>query len=202
MAKARKQPTDVDVQPLTAERWDDFEALFTSAAIPGRCWCMWQRGTQKNAIENRGEGNRTAMRGKVEEGEDVGLLAYADGVPAAWCSIGPRSAFGRLSRSPALTAAEGSEPPEKVWSTVCYFVHRDYRHAGLAHELLRAAVEYARERGAEAFEGYPVKPRDKRIDTPSAFPGTSAMFVQAGFSPVPSRAPDRSIQMIMRRRLN
>lgn len=198
---AKPQRGTVEVHPLTSQRWADMEELFGSAAIPGRCWCMWWRVTQKDAVANRGEGNRRALRARVEAGEVVGLLAYVEGVPAAWCSLGPRSGFGRIARSAALTPVEGAEPPQGTWSTVCYFVHRKYRHLGLGHALLRAATEQAAAAGAQAFEGYPVKPRDSRIDTPSAFPGTHSMYEKAGFTEVPSAAPDRSIQMIMRRSL-
>jgi len=69
---------EITVEPLTMKRWTDFESLFCSAAIPGRCWCMWWRTTQKEAVANRGEGNKAAMSEKVDAGELVGLLAYVD----------------------------------------------------------------------------------------------------------------------------
>jgi len=191
----------ISVQPLTADRWTDFDALFGSAAIPGRCWCMWWRSTQREAHANAGEGNKRSMNQKVLAGEPVGLLAYLDAEPIGWCSAGPRDSFGRIGRSPALAAVEGQEPPEGTWSTVCYFVHRTYRGRRVAHELLDAAVRYARDHGATAFEGYPVRPRDARFDNNTAFPGVHSMYAEAGFTEVPSRAPDRSVQMIMRRML-
>jgi GNAT superfamily N-acetyltransferase len=131
----------------------------------------------------------------------VGLLAYLDRTPAGWCSAGPRESFSRLGRSPALTAVAGQEPPLGTWTTVCFFVHRRYRHRGIAHALLQAALELAEQHGAPAFEGYPVRPRDGALDTNSAFPGTYSMFAEHGFEAVDGKAPDRSIQMIMRRAL-
>lgn len=200
--RAKDTAAAVTVEVLTEERWADYETLFCSAAIPGRCWCMWWRTTQKEAIANRGEGNKRALREKVAAGEPVGLLAYADGEPVGWCSVGPRDAFPRIARSVALTPVAGAEAPPGTWSTVCYFVHRKHRKQRIAHALLRAAVEFAGAHGAAAFEGYPVKPRDGKLDNNSAFPGLKSMYDEAGFDEVASRSPDRSIQMIMRRALS
>lgn len=163
---------------------------------------MWWRTTQKEAVANRGEGNKVAMSEKVDAGELVGLLAYVDGAAVGWCSVGPREAYSRLGRSPALTPVDGQEPPPSTWSTVCFFVHRDRRKQRVAHELLAAAVAFAAAHGATAFEGYPVKPRDGRFDNNSAFPGTKSMYTEVGFAEVASKSPDRSIQMIMRRTLS
>lgn len=198
---ADTQVSKVEVHALTEARWADLETLFGSAAIPGRCWCMWWRVPLKEAQANRGEGNRRALRQKVDDDQIVGLLAYVDGDPAGWCSVGPRESFGRLERSPALTAVPGQEPPPGTWATVCFFVHRGYRRRKVAHALLEAAVELAARHGAPAFEAYPVRPRDGKLDTNSAFPGTHSMFAEHGFQAVDSKAPDRSIQMIMRRAL-
>jgi GNAT superfamily N-acetyltransferase len=192
----------VTVEVLSEKLWPDYESLFCSAAIPGRCWCMWWRTTQKEAIANRGEGNKRAMHEKVRAGETVGLIAYADGEPVGWCSAGPRESFPRILRSQALTPVDGAEPPPGTWSTVCYFVHRKHRKKRIAHALLKAAVELAETSGAPAFEGYPVKPRDGKLENNSAFPGLKSMYDEAGFEEVPSKAPDRSIQMIMRRTLS
>lgn len=191
----------ITVELLTEDRWKDFESLFCSAAIPSRCWCMWWRTTQKDAVEKRGEGNKRRLHAKVKAGEPVGMLAYQDGEAVGWCSVGPQESFSRIGRSPALTAVAGQESPAGTWSTVCFFVHRKHRKKRVAHALLQAAIAFATEHGATAFEGYPVKPRDGRLDNNSAFPGTKSMYDEAGFSDVASKAPDRSIQMIMRRSL-
>jgi hypothetical protein len=37
-----------------------------------------------------------AMRELIHMGTPVGLLAYSDGEPVAWCSVGPRATFRGL----------------------------------------------------------------------------------------------------------
>ncbi len=49
--------------------------------------------------------------------------------------------------------------------------------------LLRGAVEFARERGAPAIEGYPVDNRGQKVDLTMAYVGTRGLFEQrAGFA--------------------
>jgi len=60
------------------------------------------------------------------------------------------------------------------------FVRRDCRGRGLAHELIAAAVEQARKRGATAVEAYPVDP-----DSPSyRYMGFVPAFRRAGFAEI------------------
>lgn len=190
----------VQVQPFTSDRWADIERLFTSAAIPNRCWCQWWRRKQSEAVRDRGEGNKAILKRQVCDGEPLGMIAYVEDEPVGWCSLSPRTAFGRLSRSSALTPKD-DPPPDGTWSTVCFFVHRTFRHRHIAQALLDAAIKYAASQGATAFEGYPVRPREGPLDNNSAFPGTYSMFAAAGFESIESKNPGRSIQMIMRRTL-
>jgi GNAT superfamily N-acetyltransferase len=119
-----------------------------------------------------GSANRAGLRALVSTGPPPGLIAYVDGEPAAWCSLGPRSDFFRLERSPTLSAVDD----KPAWSIVCFYIHGDYKRRGLGSALLDAAVAYARDRGATMVEGYPVKPG--HVDP---FTGFESMFREAGF---------------------
>ena len=39
---------EVEVRPLTAERWADFEKLFGPRGAYAGCWCMWPRLRSKD----------------------------------------------------------------------------------------------------------------------------------------------------------
>ena len=53
---------------------------------------------------------------------------------------------------------------------------------GISHHLLAGAVEFARDNGAPAIEGYPLDNRGEKIDLTMAYAGTMRLFEQAGFT--------------------
>jgi GNAT superfamily N-acetyltransferase len=189
----------IAVHAATRDRWDDIVRVFESGAIANRCWCQWIRKTQRQAREDGPEGNRQSLRALVDEGGVPGMIAYVRGVPVGWCSVGPKSSFGRLRRSRALTPADGHPSPENTWATLCFYVVPGYRSHGVSRALLRAAVRFADRSGAAAFEVYPVRTEGNRISNDSAYPGTEQMCRGEGFEEVPSAAPGGSSQMIVRR---
>jgi GNAT superfamily N-acetyltransferase len=82
---------------------------------------------------------------------------------------------------------------EPVWSIVCFFVARPYRHQGLMVKLLRAAIVYAKEHDAKIVEGYPVEPGQTNIPPVSSFTGIVSAFKEAGFVEVLRRSERRPI---------
>jgi GNAT superfamily N-acetyltransferase len=129
------------------------------------------------------------MRALVDEGRVPGILAYAEGRAVGWCSVAPREEFSGLARSRILKSVD--ETP--VWSIVCFFVAKDHRRQGVTIGLIRAAVDYARKRGAEAVEAYPVEPRAGKMQDAFAFTGLASAFLRAGFSKVLRRSETRPI---------
>lgn len=57
-----------------------------------------------------------------------------------------------------------------------------YRGQGVSHALVEGAVDYARERGTPAVEGYPVDNDGSRVNLTMAYVGTRALFESAGFA--------------------
>jgi hypothetical protein len=60
-------------------------------------------------------------------------------------------------------------------------------------KLLRAAVEYAQEHGAEIVEGYPVEPKQASMPDAFAWTGLASAFRKAGFVEVLRRSEMRPI---------
>ena len=58
---------------------------------------------------------------------------------------------------------------------------------------MRPLVDFARRRGAERIEGYPVEPRKDRMPDVFAFTGLPALFERAGFAEVARRSETRPI---------
>jgi len=179
---------DLSVQPLTADRWNDLEALFGQRGACGGCWCMYWRLPRKQFEQQKGQPNRAALRALAESGAAPGLLGYRQGQPIAWCAIGPRESFPTLERSRTLQRVDDAP----VWSIVCLFVARPLRRMGVSGALLRATAAYSWHQGATILEGYPVVPRTTAVPDPFAWTGTLAAFQQAGFVEV-RRAGARAI---------
>ena len=174
---------DLTFEPLTKDRWSDFEELFGEHGAYGGCWCMWWRSTRREFEQRQGEGNRQAMKAIVDSADEAhpgrapGILAYRGGTPVGWCSVAPREQYGSLERSPVLKRLDDTP----VWSLVCLFVARDLRNSGIGQALIRGAVEYVKDQGGRVIEAYPTQPRKGRLPPVSSFMGTPAMFERAGF---------------------
>lgn len=129
---------------------------------------MWWRHRTGDAVKNKG-----AMRSLVQDGGEPGLLAYEDGVPVGWVSVGRRESFGQLMRSPQYKPRD--DDPH-VFAIVCFYVEPRSQHKGVTGVLLDAAVEWARAHGATAIEAYP--------NTSPDFMGRLEAFERRGFVPV------------------
>lgn len=150
---------------------------------------MWWKLTRSQFARQQGPGNRRAFRRLVTSGEPPGLLAYHRGTPVGWCAVAPREAYPALERSRVL----GRIDDQAVWSVVCFFVARPFRRQGLTVALLRAAIAYAKRRGAALVEGYPVAPRSGKMPDAFAYTGLVPAFREAGFVEVSRRSPTRPI---------
>jgi GNAT superfamily N-acetyltransferase len=189
----------VEVHPLTPERWPDLERLFGPSGAYSNCWCTFQRQTGREfaaGCENRGAGNRALLRALTDGGSPPGLIAYRDGVPVGWVSVGPRTEFGRILRSPIthLTPVEAANPT--TWAIVCFWMPRAERGKGLGRTLLRAAIGHARSSGAMRLEGYPVDTHGARIPDGNAFTGTLDLFAGEGFASVSERVTGRPLVVL------
>jgi len=179
----------VDVRPLTPDTWDDLTALFGPSGAYANCWCMWWCLSRAEFARWSADQRREGLQARVAAGEVPGILAYLDGEPAAWCSLGPRERFPSLERSRTLARVDDAP----VWSIVCFYVPRSHRRHGLSVTLVRAAVDHAAGQGAVLVEAYPVDPRGGTVDAAAAFTGLLPAFERAGFVEVARRSPRRPI---------
>ena len=146
--RVRFDPSAVEIVPLTLDRWDDVAALFGECGDPKTCWCMfWRVHSKEWSFANPTE-SREGLHALVHDARDPapGLLAYEDGRPVGWVSVGPRADYRRLVHSRIRPAVDD----RPVWSIVCFVVSRSARRRGLTSLLLDAAVVYARDHGAGA----------------------------------------------------
>ena len=180
---------EIEVHPVTPDRWADLERLAGGAGFFSGCWCMWWRLTNQELSGQSAADARAALERLVAEGRQPGLLGYRGGEPVGWVAVAPRDEYRRIARTQKLQPVDD----RPAWAVVCFYVHRDHRRAGVAAALLAAAVEHARAHGAELVEGYPVDSSGgKRVSGARQGTGRLEMFERAGFAEV-ARRGDRPI---------
>ena len=171
-----------EFHPLTGQRWDDFELLFGPNGACAGCWCAWFLMTNREFKESGKEGHRQLLRSLVGSGVEPGIIAYADGKPAGWVALAPRERYKRLATSEHL----GPVDDKPVWVIPCFFIHRDYRRLGMMERLLSAAIEYARSKGVETLEAFPLDVEGK-MSALQMYTGKSSVFYKLGFKEVARR---------------
>ncbi len=182
------------MHPLTPDRWPDLEAIFNAkgCSIARQCWCMYYRRSGGRGKMPEGtsaaEFNKSQLRAVVASGPPPGLIGYLHGQPVGWVSLGRREDYRRLAKSSVMKPVDG----QPVWSIICFVVPSEYRGQGVARALLDGAIGYARERGAQLVEAYPVD-RSVRAEAESLWFGTKTMYDAAGFEEVARRKPERPI---------
>jgi GNAT superfamily N-acetyltransferase len=179
----------LEIIQLTKERWGDFESLFSPNGACGGCWCMYWKLSRKEFLANRGEGNHLLQYSIVDAGVIPGLMAYVEGNPVGWIAVEPRENYSGLGRSRILKPVDN----HKVWSITCFYVNRKFRYQGISTALIRAAVNFASDNGANIVEGYPTETMNEKMPAPFVYTGLASSFFQAGFIEVIRRSPKRPI---------
>lgn len=140
------------------------------------CWCLSYRLPSKQHLALRGAQRGEKVADLVRAGPP-GVLAYdADNV-VGWAAVHPRAdtSFATSRTIPHIDDRD-------VWSVWCIRVRPGHRRQGISHPLLAGAVDFARQSGAPAIEGYPVDNQGKKVDVTMAYVGTRGLFERAGFT--------------------
>ena len=187
---------DLEIHPLSTERWKDLEALFGPRGAYSGCWCLFWRVRRAEFSRMRAEERKAALQELADREPAPGLLAYAAGQPAGWVSLGPREDFAALAHSRILPRLDDAP----VWSIVCFYVAKSQRRKGLLTRLIRGAVQYAGEHGATIVEAYPTDMQSHRLTGMrltgySGYMGIASAFRAAGFVVVKQAS---ETQVIMR----
>ena len=183
----------VAIVPADEAGWDDLQAVFGKRGDPFRCQCQrykmqpgesWASvGREELAFRLRAQTDS----GHPGSGATSGLVAYLDGEPAGWCAVEPRTAYPRLllrTRVPWEGRAE-DKTDDSVWAVTCFVTRTGFRRRGISGALARAAVGFARERGARALEGYPmIASPGKDALMVEHHVGSRSIFAAAGFAEV------------------
>jgi GNAT superfamily N-acetyltransferase len=188
------------VVPANQASCEDLQAIFGTRGEGSRCQCQRYKLRPREAfrsfpVEERADRLRRQTEcGHPRSRTTSGLVAYLDGEPVGWCAVEPRPAYEGLVRN-ARVPWEGrreDKADDSVWAVTCVFARAGFRKRGVSRALVRAAADFARERGARALEGYPMITKD--VIAEELHVGTEGMFAAAGFAVV-SRPTLRRVVM-------
>jgi GNAT superfamily N-acetyltransferase len=189
------------VVPANKASWEDLQAILGTRGYAAACQCQrfkighheWTSATRaKRAAALRQQTNC----GRARARRTSGLVAYLDGEPVGWCAVEPRIAYPRLLRTRGWRKGRDEDPQDdSVWAVTCFITRVGYRRRGVTYALARAAVDFARKRGARAVEGYPMITEPfKEITWGELHVGSHWAFLDAGFREV-SRPSLRRVVM-------
>jgi len=193
----------ITITPANEASWEDLRAVFGERGDAHVCQCQRYKlqpgeAFKKVPIEERAHRLRTQTEcGHPGSRTTSGLVAYLDGEPVGWCAIEPRTAYFGLMRNFKVHWEGRSEDKtdDTVWSVTCFVTRAGYRRRGISRALARAAVDFARERGARAVEGYPMLvEQGQNVIWGELHVGTRSIFDAAGFEEV-SRPSKRRVVM-------
>ena len=197
--------SEVTIVPANEASWDDIQAVFGARGDAHVCQCQrykLQPGEAfKNVpVEERAHRLRTQTEcGHPKSKTTSGLVAYVDGEPVGWCAVEPRTAYFGLMRNFKVQWAGRTEDKsdDTVWAVTCFVTRAGFRRRGVSYALARAAVDFARERGARALEGYPmlVEP-GQNVIWGELHVGTRSIFEAAGFEEVSQPSKRRVVMRI------
>jgi GNAT superfamily N-acetyltransferase len=183
----------IAIVPANEASWEDLRAVFGTRGPAAGCWCQRYKLRPRESFgsfpaEERAHRLRAQTDcGHPESEATSGLVAYLDGEPAGWCAVEPRTAYPgllRVYRVPWEGRME-DKADDTVWAVTCVFARAGFRRRGIAHALVRAAVAFARDRGARALEGYPLLTEPgQEISWDEIHVGSRGMFEAAGLAEV------------------
>jgi GNAT superfamily N-acetyltransferase len=197
--------TRLTIVPANEASFEDLQTVFGARGSAAYCQCQRYKLQPREAfakfpVEERAHRLRMQTEcGHPKSKTTSGLVAYLDGEPVGWCNVEPRTAYpGLLRNSPVPWKGRTEDKADdSVWAVTCVFARAGSRRRGIGYALARAAVDFARKRGARALEAYPMltKPGDD-ITWGELNVGTRNMFEAAGLAQVSHPTKRRVVMRI------
>jgi GNAT superfamily N-acetyltransferase len=195
--------TDLRIVPANEASCWDLQTVFGVRGSAAVCQCQRYKLAPREAFsrfpasERRDRLEAQTHCGDPTATTTTGLIAYLGDDPVGWVAVEPRVNYPgllRVYRVPWQDRSEDKHDP-CVWSVTCVFIRAGFRGRGFTRQLVRAAADHARARGARAVEGYPFHVDDgQEITWDEIHVGARSMFADAGFREV-SRPGVRRVVM-------
>lgn len=192
----------LSILPANRVACGDLQVVFGTRGAAWRCQCQRYKLRPREyfagfPVEERIHRLRDQTDCAHPESDTTsGLVAYVEDEPVGWCAVEPRTAYPGLVRNGRVPwlGRDEDKTDDRVWAVTCVFARAGYRRQGIGGALVRAAVDFARDRGARALEGYPMTVTNA-IDE-ELHVGTHSMFAAAGFVQVSRPSLRRAVMRI------
>ena len=197
-------PSPIRVVPANQATWEDIEAVVGQARSWDRpCFCQRFKlgvpGWRATTVEERAHMLREQTDcGYPGSDTTTGLVAYVGGEPAGWCCVEPRPDLPLIPEPRTWYKKRGQDPTDdRVWVVACFVTRTPFRHSGVSRTLAKAAVEFARARGARAVEGYAmVTQPGVEITWGELHVGSRSIFADAGMRQIAAPTKRRVVMRI------
>jgi GNAT superfamily N-acetyltransferase len=194
----------VRIMPANQVPWADLEQVLGRARCHGGlCYCQRRkiRATEWASVTDEERAHRLRVQtdcGHPESDTTTGMVAYLDRDPVGWCALEPRAAYPALRSARTVWAGRSEDKDDPgVWAVTCFAVRTEHRWQGLTYALAAAAVEFARNQGARAVEGYPMITRPGHdVTWGELHVGSRSAFAAAGFREVSRPSQHRVVMRI------
>jgi GNAT superfamily N-acetyltransferase len=190
----------ISVVPANEAGCADLQTLFGKRGAASLCQCQRYKLRPRESFRSFPVEERARRLyeqtdcGHPESDRTSGLVAYLEGEPVGWCAVEPRTEYEGLLRVFRVPwdGRNEDKTDDGVWAVTCLFARAGFRKRGVSRTLARAAVAFARERGARAIEAYPITTKD--VIAEELHVGTPSVFAEAGLVEV-SRPSARRVVM-------
>lgn len=163
------------VRVATAALWPDLETLWGDSDGCDGCWCF-NHHIAPGAADVRGAEAREAKRRYLTDDRAHGVIGYLDGAPVGWCAVDVAASIPGHDCIPAIQT--GDDPG--AWFIHCFYVKPTARRSGVAHAMLRGALDWLRSMGAQRVEAFPIPPGEPPPFPP--FGGPFDLYMREGFT--------------------
>lgn len=187
-----RQALQLTFSILSENTWNDLQELFGEKGACGGCWCMTPRLSSAEYNKNKGDKNKKLFLQLIKRCEPLGVLAYYDKKPIAWCSVSPKSTLKQMKNSRIMDLT----PDEDTWSIVCLFIKKEFRMKQISSVIIKQAVDYAFRNGAKTVEAYPVISKNDKMPDVFAWTGIWKSYAKAGFKKVKQVSETKLIMSI------
>jgi GNAT superfamily N-acetyltransferase len=194
---------ELTIVPATEASWEDLRAVFGTRGCAAVCQCQRFKMRPRSLLPRfpltnapSGSVGRPTLvtRSRARRVASSRTSTVSPSAGARSSRARPTPGLVRINRVPWAGRAE-EKTDASVWAVTCFFTRAGFRGQGISYALARAAVDFARRRGARALEGYPMitKPGTK-ITWDEIHVGSRRIFAAAGFTEV-SRPTLRRVVM-------